>query len=164
MIHEGAPAWAVWLEATPPALWMRQALWAYPVAEIVHITGIAVLVGSVAMWDLRLLGLSRGLPVSQMARHLLPWAWGGFAVVGASGVTMFVAHPTEWSTNPVFPVKMGLIGVAWVNQFVFHRTVFRSVAQWDRDVPTPRPARIAGATSLAVWVSVIACGRLLAYL
>ena len=77
------PAWAVWLETSAPAVAMRQWLWLYPSIEITHIVGFVVLVGSAFMFDLRLLGLSRALPVSAMATHLLPLGASGPAAGGA---------------------------------------------------------------------------------
>lgn len=158
-----APAWAVRLEASAFATWMRQALWAYPAAEVVHLVGVAMLVGCAAAFDLRLLGLSPGVSVRALGRHLLPWAWRGFALVAASGAAMFVAHAADWWQNPVLPVKMALIAAGGLNGWAFHRGVYRSAQAWDFGPPPPR-ARAAGLVSLAVWVSVVACGRLLAYL
>lgn len=157
------PGWASQLEQTAFAVWMRQALWAYPAAEVGHLVGVALLVGSAVALDLRLLGLSPQLSVRQLAAHVLPWAWRGFALVVATGGAMFAAHASEWWHNPVFPVKMVLVGLAGVNVWAFHRGAYRSVAAWDRGTP-PRAARVAGGVSLAVWVATVACGRLLAYL
>ncbi len=163
MTHPG-PTWAVALERSAPAAWMRQALWAYPAAEVLHLLGITLLVGSVALFDLRLLGLSPQIPVSALGRHLLPWAWRGFALVVVSGLVLFIAHAAEWWMNPVFPVKMGLIAAAGLNRMVFHRSVYRTVNTWDQHIPTPRAAKVSGALSLLLWAGVLACGRLLAYL
>jgi hypothetical protein len=143
---------------------MRQWLWLYPAVEIVHIVGFVILVGAAAMFDLRLLGVSRHLPVTAMARHHLRWARFALLLVLPSGLLMFAAHATEMSANPAFRVKLVLIAVAAANAAVFHRGIFRSVAGWDREVAAPVPARLAGALSLLLWAGVIACGRLLAYL
>ena len=165
MIHGPAgPAWLVWLETTALAQAMRQWLWLYPAVEIVHITGIVLLVGAAAMFDLRLLGLSRRLPVAELARHLLPWARLGLGVVALSGITMFSAHATEFAANPAFRLKLGLIIAACLNAAVFHRWPFRAVSAWNISADPPLAARCAGLFSLTLWAGVIACGRLLAYL
>jgi hypothetical protein len=156
-------AWLVWLEHTGLGVAMRQWRWLYPVVEILHIFGIVLLAGAAAMWDLRLLGVSRRLPVSLMERHLLPWARVGFAVVLPTGLMMFVAHAMEMATNPAFQVKVALISLALLNAGLFHRGVFRSVEGWDVERVAPVPARIAAGVSLVLWAGVIACGRLLAY-
>ena len=142
---------------------MRQWLWLYPSVEIVHIVGIAVLVGSIAVLDLRLLGLSRALPVRRLAAHVLPWSIGSFVLILPSGLLMFVAHAGDLIANPVFVLKVCLIFAAFINAAVFHAAIFRGAAGWDVDAMPPALARASAALSLLLWVSVIACGRLLAY-
>jgi hypothetical protein len=158
------PALLAWLESTAFAAAMRQWLWLYPIVEIAHITGIALLVGSIAMFDLRVLGLSRTLPVRALARHLLPWTWAGFAIIAATGAMMFTAHATEFWSNPAFAVKLALIGLAGANALWFHVGVYGGARRWDTGTVAPVPAKAAAALSLALWVGVISCGRLLAYL
>jgi hypothetical protein len=157
------PALLVWLETTALAGAMREWLWLYPAVEIVHISGIVLLVGAVAMFDLRLLGVARGLGVNALARFLLPWSWTGLAVVVPSGLLMFSAHATEMADNPAFQVKLVLIATAGLNAWWLHGGVLREAAAWEHET-TPRRARLAAGASLLLWVGVIACGRLLAYL
>jgi predicted membrane protein len=158
------PAWLVWLETSAVAEAMRQWLWLYPVVEIVHIVGFAVLVGAAVMFDLRLLGVSSALPVTGMERHLLRGARLSLLLVVPSGLLMFSAHATEMADNPAFRLKLALLLAAAVNAGVFHRVPFRSVRHWDRNAPAPPAARVAAALSLILWIGVITCGRLLAYL
>jgi hypothetical protein len=158
------PAWLVWLETSGIAVLMRQSLWLYPIVEIVHILGLAILVGSAVLFDLRLLGLARGLPVSGLAAHLLRWARASLLLIVPSGLLMFTAHATEMAANPAFRLKLALIAAAALNAAVFHRSVFRTVGGWDTGRPAPAPARAAALLSLLLWTGVIACGRLLAYL
>ena len=122
-----------------------------------------VLVGSAFMFDLRLLGLSRALPVTGLATHLLPWARLALVLVVPSGLLMFTAHATEMSANPAFRLKLLLIAAAFLNAGLFHRWPFRAVGDWDTELPAPLPARLAGTLSVLLWTGVIACGRLLAY-
>jgi uncharacterized membrane protein YbaN (DUF454 family) len=164
-MHQAAgPAWLVWLETSAIAVAMRQWLWLYPIVEIVHIVGFVVLVGAAAMFDLRLLGLSRHLPVRGLAWHLLPWARVGLLLILPSGLLMFTAHATEMAANPAFRVKLACIAAAGLNAWLFHRGVFQSVSRWDQQAAAPTAAKIAAIASLMLWISVIACGRLLAYL
>jgi len=142
---------------------MRQSLWLYPIVEIVHLSGIALLVGSIAMLDLRLLGLSNSVPVRRLASHILPWTAASFLLIVPSGLAMFVAHANDLIGNPVFALKVCLILAAGVNAAVFHAGVFRGASDWDVNRAPPAAARVAAALSLLLWVSVIACGRLLAY-
>ena len=151
------------VEALPLAVAMRQDLWLYPIVEIIHISGFVVLVGSIATLDLRLLGLSRLLPVSTLARHVLPWTLGAFLLIVPTGLLMFMAHASDFLTNRAFQLKLLLIMLAAINAALFHAGVFRTAAQWDTGVMVPVAARMHAAFSLALWFSVIACGRLLAY-
>ena len=164
-MHEPVgPAFLVYLETSGLATLMRKSLWLYPIVEIAHILGFVTLVGSVAMFDLRLLGFSRSLPVSRMARHLLRWSVGSLLVVVPSGLMMFSAHATEFVDNTAFRVKMLLLAAAAGNAIWFHRTTFRSVDDWNTGVAPPLASRVAAGVSLALWIGVISCGRLIAYL
>jgi hypothetical protein len=151
------------LEASGLGQAMRQSLWLYPAVETAHLVGIALLVGSIAVLDLRLLGLSRALPVRRLAGHVLPWSIGSFALILPSGLAMFVAHAGDLIASPVFALKMCLVFAAGINAAVFHAAVFRGAAGWDVDVMPPLAARAAAALSLALWIAVVTCGRLLAY-
>jgi len=153
-----------WVEQTALATAMRQELWLYPAVEILHIWGFVVLVGSIAMFDLRLLGLSPRVSVQQLSRHLLPWTWGALLAIVPAGVLMFMAHADEFISNPAFLTKLALIIAAGINAAVFHLGPFRSVPAWDGGVSTPTVAKLHAALSLLIWMGVIACGRLLAYL
>jgi len=165
MTHPAAgAAWLVWLEGTAVATAMRQWLWLYPIVEIVHILGFVVLVGAAVLFDLRLLGLGRHLPVTDLAGYHLRWARVALLLIVPSGLLMFSAHATEMAENPAFQMKLALIVVAGLNAAIFHRGVFRSVGSWDRDIVAPGGARLAALLSLVLWTGVISCGRLLAYL
>jgi hypothetical protein len=158
-----APAadWAEWLAATPPAAAMRDYAWLYPAVEILHIAGFAVLVGAVAMFDLRVLGLGRELPVRALARHLLPWSAGSMLVVAPSGLLLFAAEAPDLAGNRVFLLKLALIGAAGLNALAFHAGPYRAAERWQGRAPSA--ARLHAALSLLLWLAVIACGRLLAY-
>jgi hypothetical protein len=155
------------LEASGLGQAMRQWLWLYPGVEIVHITGIGLLFGSIALLDLRLLGLSRSIPVKSLARHVLPWTAASFLLIVPSGLLMFTAHASDFISSPVFVLKMCLIMAAGLNAALFHAIVLPSVGVWDseemRKLPLPPSVRFSAAASLLIWISVIACGRLLAY-
>jgi hypothetical protein len=155
------------LEASGLGQAMRQWLWLYPSVEIVHILGIGLLFGSIAVLDLRLLGFSRSISVKRLASHVLPWTAASFALIIPSGLAMFTAHATEFVQSEVFVLKMLLILGAGLNAALFHTITFRTADVWDseemRKLPPPPSARAAGAISLLLWIAVISCGRLLAY-
>ena len=153
-----------WLGATPLAGVMRQSPWSYPLVETAHILGFILLIGAATMFDLRLLGLTPRLPVVDVARHLLPWSHVELAVVVVSGALLFAADPVALWFNSVFRAKMALIVVAGLNAAAFHAWPFRSVATWNQFAPTPWPARVAASLSLALWITIAALGRFIAYI
>lgn len=151
------------IEALPLARMMRESLWAYPIVETIHIVGFAILVGSVVMFDLRVLGLSRQVSVRALARHLLPWSWASLALIVPTGFLMFLAHASDFLANGTFQLKMALLMAAGINAVVFHTLPYQSVSAWDTGVAAPLSARLSVLASIVLWVAIIGCGRLLAY-
>jgi hypothetical protein len=153
-----------WLEASPLALLIRQSNWFYPILEIVHLTGIVLLAGAAFMFDFRLLGFSKTLPVATLAVHLLPWARRAlFMLILPSGILLFITNATTLAGNPVFWMKMGLLLLAIVNSLLFHRFTLRTILKWNVNEPAPVAAKFAACMSIILWIAVISCGRLLAY-
>jgi hypothetical protein len=154
------------LEASAFAQAMRDSVWVYPVVLFAHILGIALLFGSIAVLDVRLIGLWRKAAVKALAGQVLPWSVGSFLLIVPSGLAMFAANATEFIARPVLAVKMCLIMAALLNAAIFHALTFPSVNVWDapemRPLGPPPSARVAGALSLTLWASVIACGVILA--
>jgi hypothetical protein len=161
--NDGATALG-WIEQSALATAMRHELWLYPSIEILHIFGFVTLVGSIAMLDLRLLGLSRQIPVRALAGHLLPWTFGALIIIVPTGLMMFVAHASDFISNTAFVLKLSLIFGAGLNAAVFHMGPYRTVGQWDTAIATPAAAKFHAMVSLLIWMGVISCGRLLAYL
>lgn len=151
------------LENSSVALFFRQSAWLYPSVEIVHIAGFAVLVGAAVMYDLRLLGFSRRLSVHDATRHLTLWARLSLIAVVPSGLILFIVDASSLASNSAFQIKLLLIVAAGINAAFFHRFTLKSVDSWNQDTTPPPAARIAGITSILLWLSVIACGRLIAY-
>lgn len=142
---------------------MREWLWLYPSVEVVHIVGFTILVGSVAMFDLRVLGLSKQISVRALARHLLPWSVGALVLIVPTGLLMFSAHAGDFLGNRAFQLKMALLLAAGMNAAFFHTGPYQTVTAWDVGEKAPVAARLSVAASLALWIGVISCGRLLAY-
>ncbi|MEX2232175.1 MAG: DUF6644 family protein [Cyclobacteriaceae bacterium] len=152
-----------WLEASSLAVYIRHSQILYPVIEIIHIVGFVFLVGSAFLFDFRLLGVSKKIPVTDLAKHLLPWSRRSLLLVIPSGLLLFITEATSLSGNSVFGIKLTLILVAFANAGFFHRFTFPTVRSWDHLQPTPYAAKAAGIISLILWTGVITCGRLLAY-
>ena len=152
-----------WLEDTSWAAIIRQSSWLYPWLEIAHISGIAILVGAAFMFDLRLLGFSKHLPVKGLALHLLSWSKRGLVLVIPSGFLLFITNAVALGHDPVFWIKMGLLVLAGCNAAVFYRFSKASARSWSENGALPARAKIAAILSIFLWIAVIACGRLLAY-
>jgi hypothetical protein len=153
----------IWLEATRLSRALRASPWLYPGVEIIHILGFSLLVGAIALFDVRLLGASRRLPVTLLGRHLRRGSLAGALLAIPSGLLLFSANPRELSNSPLFGLKLACIVLGALNAFVFHTVVYRSVASWDVHEVAPGVARWHAALSLAIWTTTIGCGRLLAY-
>jgi hypothetical protein len=87
----------------------------------------------------------------------------GFAIVLITGLTMFTAIALTAGASAAAPWKLGLIALACINILVFHQGIYRSVASWDLDAPTPLAAKVAAMVSAASWAGTIFAGRFLAY-
>lgn len=135
---------------------LRTHAFAYPALEVVHIVGIALLLGNLVLLELRVWGWGRALPVADLARLTLVLALGGFALAAASGLLMFATQAGELIANRAFVLKMGLLMAAGANAAVFHARA--SLAKLDAT------ARLQTGLSLLVWLAVITCGRWIAYL
>src|SRR5262249_1155957 len=130
----------------------------------IHVLTLCVFVGTTAMLDLRLLGLTlQRAPASEVVARLLPWAAAGFVVMVTSGALLFYADPVHRYQNFFFGVKRGRVALAIVNAWVFHRRVYRQVEEWNLDPIPPRPARLAAGVSLVLWGVMITLGRMIPY-
>jgi hypothetical protein len=153
-----------WLEKTPPALAMRNSLWAFEVTETIHTLGIILVAGTIMLVDLRLLGFGlRREPVSDVVSRIVPWTLSGFVLMFLTGGWLFSGEASKLYVSPAFRIKMGLLLLAGLNALIFHMTVYRRAAEWD-DMPVAPPrARLAGLVSLVLWIAIIAAGRSIAY-
>ena len=154
----------LWLEDSVLAEAIRQWIWAYPLIETLHILGITLLVGSVTLFDLRLLGISRHVLVTDMAGHLLPWSYASFGVVIFSGFLLFATDASVIALNPAFRLKLVLILSAGINAIAFHWKFYPSVQQWNRGAKAPLMVKGIAIISLILWIAVITCGCLIAYI
>jgi len=148
-----------WLQNTSVADTIGQSAYLFPFIESLHVLSITVMMGTIALVDLRLVGLiSRERPVSQVLREVLPFTIGAFISSVVTGTLLFVSHAAQYMSNGPFVAKMLLMLVAGVNILIFHGVTQRTMQQWDLGKP-PLRAVIAGSTSLVLWVAIVACGR-----
>jgi hypothetical protein len=143
---------------------LHESRYAYDLIESVHVWTLCLFFGLAVMFDLRLLGWTmRSVPVSEVARRLLPWTVAGFVVMVISGTLLFTAIPVRSYQNIFFRTKMAMLLLAGLNVWIFHSGIYRRVAAWDLARVPPRAARVAGALSLVLWVCIVLAGRMIAY-
>lgn len=157
---------SAWLEPllrqSPLGVYVREARWAWPVLESLHFFGMSLLIGTVGVFDLRLLGFARGIPFHALHR-LIPVGIAGFVLNAVTGLGFLSGTPDQYLYNRAFVVKVICMMVAGVNVMFFYARVFRRLEQAPADARPPLGARLAGGVSLAAWVGVMSAGRLLTF-
>ena len=137
--------------------------WGWPIVESIHFIGLTLLFGSIAAWDLRLLGMCKHVPLRAFHR-LVPVAVLGFAINVSSGSMFLMTEANQYIYNPAFHFKLLFLSLAGLNVLVFYLTTFRRVnALGPAGVDPPYSAKVAGAVSLICWMSIIVCGRLITF-
>jgi len=156
-------AWLVGaLSSVPPVAAVMRTSWGWPIVESVHFIGLTLLFGTIAAWDLRLVGMAKRVPIAAFHR-LVPLAVLGFAINAASGSMFLLTEPNQYIYNPAFHFKLLFMVLAGLNVLVFYSTMFRRLVTLPPGASPPFAARIVGAASLACWVAVIICGRLITF-
>lgn len=144
-----------WLELTALGTAIRDSTWLFPVIESVHLLGLAALGGALLVVDLRLLGLGlRARSVTYVWEQTSPWLAGALAVMFATGVPLLLSEAVKCYFSPAFWVKMGALATALLFTFAVKARVIRARS----DVPV-WTARVLGASSIALWLTVAAAGR-----
>ena len=140
------------LEATGFAAAMRENESLFPWVESLHVLAITLVVGSIAIVDLRLMGLaSRERSIARLTADVLPWTWTAFVLAALSGATLFSSNALQYAHNGYFQAKLSFLVLAGINMLVFHFVVGQALEG--------RGTRIAGAFSLTLWICVVAFGR-----
>ena len=137
--------------------------WLWPLCETLHYVGLSLLLGTVGLFDLRVLGFAKGIPFAAIHR-LIPWGIGGYVVNVLTGTVFFFGHPDQYFYNDAFRFKALFMTVAGLNVLAFYGTAaFRELATLEAGAPAPLRAKIIAGTSLGMWVGVLICGRLLTF-
>jgi hypothetical protein len=153
-------SWAELLQATALSRALGSSVWLYPLVNTAHVVGIALLFGGIAPLDLRLLGCWRGVPLAHLRRVLLPVSITGLVLAVTSGALLFVTRPADYLREPLFGVKLALVGLA-----VSNALALRLSPAWRTGIQTepPRHWRWVAALSLVLWLGAITAGRFIGY-
>jgi uncharacterized membrane protein len=155
-----------WLGATPVSLVIQKVFWIIPTVQTLHILAISVVLTSMAMFDLRLLGLAgTRSSIASLSRRFMPWLWGALIVLAASGCILIVGEPKRALGNVAFMLKMSMLATAIIVTLGFLAFLKRDLAGGSTDLAPAHAtvAKITGLLSLALWVGIAVAGRLIAY-
>lgn len=153
-----------WLQGTGLATGIRDSLILFPLLESLHVIGLSLVFGTIAVVDLRLLGVaSTERSFQRMASDIMKWTWAAFALTALTGALMFVTNATVYFHNAYFRAKIGLLVLAAINVLVFELTARRTIRRWDREPSAPPAGRAVATLSLVIWVAVIFAGRMIGF-
>lgn len=153
---------ALALESSAAGVFMRESAWAYPIANIAHLFGLAMLAGGIMVVDVRIIGGWRALPLARLSAALMPLAVLGLALFAVSGFAMFASDAATLAGSWVFVTKLGVVAAGLINAFAFRRMARGRLTAWE--LTAPATARFLAMLSLALWATAIGLGRLIAYL
>lgn len=153
-----------WIETTSLSQALAGSIWVYPIIESLHTIGVAVFLGLLLVWDLRLIGVMfTRVAVTEVWARLIPWIALGAVFMMGTGVVLFWAKPVYSWGHVFFRIKVAALFLALVNAAAFHVGIERRLVDWDRAPIPPRAARVAGVISIALWAVVVVAGRLIGY-
>jgi uncharacterized membrane protein len=155
-----------WLGATPASLIIQKVFWIIPMVQTLHILAISVLLASMAMFDLRLMGLAgRRHSVVSLTRRFMPWLWGSLLVLAISGSILIVGEPNRALGNIAFLLKMCMLAAAICLTLGFRIILRRDLENGGMDLAPrhSRGAKMTGLFSLVLWIGIAVAGRLIAY-
>jgi len=159
-------AFLEWLQGTWVGVLVAESLWGYPLFETIHTIGMAMLIGSLGLINLRVLGYKPDLPLLGV-RQLLPLAWLGFTLNAISGSLLFTSDAVYFFSSWTFRIKMVLIVLGGINAALLGQRVFRDAAAAASAGTTPAPPSVGtkwiAVTSLVFWLAAVCAGRLIAY-
>src|ERR1700733_13045795 len=149
-------AFLKWIEATGLATRIRDSFFLFPLLESTHVLGLSLVFGTIAIIDLRLLGLaSTTRSFQRMASDILKWTWAAFALTALTGALMFITNAGVYYHNFFFRTKMLLLLLAGINILVFELTAGRTIHRWDKAPSAPLAGKAMAALSLAIWIGII---------
>ena len=152
-----------WLTSTALSQAMVEYQWLWPLCEMLHFVGLALLVGTAGIFDLRLMGFLKSIPLGA-AMQLRGWAAAGIALNVVTGVMFLLGAPDQYVNNPAWWAKVAFLGVAITNILVFETRHGKRMLIVTADAHTPITFKVAGAVSLGAWAAVLYFGRMLPFL
>jgi hypothetical protein len=148
------------LESSNLATGIRDSLYLFPLIESFHVIGLTLVFGTIAIVDLRLLGIaSNRRPFTRMTSDIMKWTWAAFFMTATTGVLMFITNANVYYQNFFFRTKIVLLALSGMNMLMFELTAGRTVHRWDKDAAAPLAGKTAAVLSLLLWMTIIFMGR-----
>jgi uncharacterized membrane protein len=157
-------ALAQWLGSTQLSQGIQRAIWLIALLQAIHILAIAMVLSSVAMIELRILGVTRSQSMTVTARRFMPWIWTGLVVLASTGIVLIIAEPKRTlDNNLAFDIKMLMLAAAIAVTLAFQASLSRHLVLWE-DRPQKRKLLSAfAACTLVLWCAIAVAGRWIAY-
>ena len=158
----GIAPWEAWVRATALSHIVLNHAWLWPTLETLHYLGLSLLLGAVGMFDLRVLGLAKAIPPSALHR-VIPVGVAAWLLNLATGIAFISGFPEQYVYNRAFHFKLAFMALAEINVALFYSGPFRRVRAMRAGEDAPAAAKIMAGVSLAAWLAVLVCGRLLTF-
>jgi hypothetical protein len=137
--------------------------WLWPLLQSLHYVGGSLLLGTVGLFDLRMLGMAKGIAPGAMHR-LIRWGIAGYCLNLALGIVFFFGHPDQYFYNNSFRTKLTLMLVAGLNILAFYGSnAFAETKKLPPGADAPLHLKVIAGVSIAMWVGVLICGRLITF-
>lgn len=155
---------AAWLHHTRLSLvFQEQVRWLWPTCEALHFAGLALLLGVAGMFDLRLMGFMRRVPL-QAVLEFMPWAMLGFLINLTTGLIFLISEPAQYFSNPTWWVKVAFLAVSGANAALFQVLFANRIAAFPDGADTPASFKAIGLVSMCAWLGVLWAGRMLPFI
>ena len=154
--------WEIWVRSTWLHAFATSASWVWQSCETIHYVGLSLLLGTVCLFDLRVLGVAKAIPAGLLHR-LIPFGIGGWVANLLTGIVFLFGFPDQYAYNWAFRIKLAAMVLAGANVALFYAKGFAEVRDLPPGADAPRGAKIITAISLTCWLTVLTCGRLLTF-
>jgi hypothetical protein len=151
-----------WIVSTPLSYFVTEYRWVWPISESIHFCGLTLLAGTVGLFDLRVLGLAKGIAPSAL-HATLPWGLAGFGASVVTGIMFISGTPDQYFCNDAFKLKVVFLALMGANAALFYWREFAGIRALGPYDDAPRSTKIVAAASLFFLVAVMLCGRMLTF-
>jgi hypothetical protein len=153
----------IWIRGTALSDFVNtNGLWLWPLSESIHFLGVSLLIGTVGLFDLRMLGMAKGLSLTGLHRTI-KLGITGYILNFFTGVLFFSSAPDQYMYNSAFLFKLLFMAIAGVNILFFYTMVFHRIKVLEPGEDAPLSGKIIGAVSLLCWIGVMSAGRLITF-